>query len=86
MKKRLVEAVHDDDLRTFLNSLGLLDRILNGEFACLHCSDKITLDNLSAVFPCEGNICLACSKFECLNAMQQLVDAQGGPTPHGYLA
>ena len=65
MEKGSIKAIHDDDLDSFLCSLGLLHSVKNGEVNCTFCKKGVGLQNLHAVFPREKQILLCCSRASC---------------------
>jgi hypothetical protein len=64
--RNTVKAVHDDDLESFLMSLGLLEDVRSGRTRCALCKEAVTLDNLHAVFPDSGDIKVVCDKPTCV--------------------
>jgi len=85
MKKKTVEAVHDEDLQVFLESLGLLDGIREGKYHCHHCNIVITFHNLLAVYPFKDEIRFACSNFECFKLMNEEIASQSMGDANGQL-
>lgn len=61
-----VRAVHDDDLRSLLSSLGYLEKVSNGECKCAFCGKTITEDNLGSIFPHRDEILFSCDDQECI--------------------
>ena len=51
-----MKAVYDDDLVTLLKSLKVYDEITNGKILCKYCQQQITLENLGAIIPADGEI------------------------------
>jgi len=70
---RPLKAVHDDDLTSFLASLGELDAVQRGERRCKFSNDVITLQNLHAIFPESGSIKYVCDKPACVVALANRV-------------
>lgn len=64
--RKVLSAVHDDDLEELLSHLGYLEQISSGEIKCTICESNIDLSNLSGWqkrgeklrFFCESNECL----------------------------
>lgn len=71
MKKRVVEAVHEDDLEIFLENLGILNGLKSGKYHCYHCENLLNFDNLIAVYPIGDEIRFTCSKSNCFNLMNE---------------
>ena len=70
MKGR-VSAVHDDDLETYLEKLGIRRRLERREMNCFQCNDKLTLESINAIFPDSGSIKGVCNKPDCLSALMR---------------
>jgi hypothetical protein len=75
MEKGVVRAVHDDDLETYLKSLGLFFDLQAGRIKCKFCRQPVTVDTLHALLPESGAIHAICSRPECVKLlMQHLID------------
>lgn len=61
-----IKAVHADDVCDFLKSIGEYEKILNGEIMCKYCGEKITLNNISTIFPSNREVCYCCNKDGCI--------------------
>lgn len=72
VKEKHLKAVHDDDLITLLSSLGCYDKLTQGKCVCFFCDDLLTLKNIGAIFPYEGEIQFSCNKESCLTSMVKL--------------
>jgi hypothetical protein len=62
-----ISAVHDDDLNSFLTSIGAIHDIEEGKISCKFCGDKIDFGNIQAVLPDSGNISFICNKPSCVH-------------------
>lgn len=69
MKDSRLQAVHDDDLITLLTSLGKYDKVCAGQCSCHFCGQTITLENLGAIVPQNGEIAFSCDSLICINNM-----------------
>lgn len=69
MKDNHLQAVHDDDLNALLSSLGVYEKVCDGQYACPFCKKKITFENLGAIIPINGKIAFSCNSQACLNSM-----------------
>lgn len=69
MKDSRLQAVHDDDLITLLTSLGKYDKVCTGQSSCSFCKKTITLENLGAIVPINGEIAFSCDSLICINNM-----------------
>ena len=71
MTKEKIYAVHDRNLESFLESIGLLEKILNKEIKCANCECLISLENIGFIFPSKGKIELCCDNPACFYQMQE---------------
>lgn len=74
MKDNHLQAVHDDDLSALLVSLGVYDKIHDGQCSCIFCEKVITFENLGAIIPLKGKIAFSCDSQICLNSMGEASD------------
>lgn len=65
MKDNNMQVVHDNDLQSLLNSLGVYNDVMRGKYHCLFCDNIITTDNIDSIVPHEGTIQFTCDKIEC---------------------
>ena len=65
MEKKTLSAVHENDIRVFLNSIGILAEMENGEMRCAICNDVVTVETMKCVFPDNGEIKVCCSRNLC---------------------
>ena len=72
MEKEKSFAVHERDLEEFLKNLEIYDELIQGEFECFNCKEKITLENLQSVFPLKGEIQICCTKLDCFQKALEL--------------
>lgn len=68
-KKSKVKAVYDDDLPLLLESLGILEKVRQGEVNCVYCGNTVNLDNLEAIFLKNKEIKFVCSKPICISKL-----------------
>ena len=71
MKDNHLQAVHDDDLSSLLSSLGVYEKVHSGQCVCSFCQKTITLENLGALIPLDGEIVFSCDSHICLNSMME---------------
>jgi len=69
-----LQAVHDDDLASLLTSLGLHDKVNAGQCLCQFCKKVISMENLGAIIPLNGEITFSCDTLICINSMIELGD------------
>ena len=58
-------AVHDVDLRSLLERLGLLRDLEDGVLGCEACEDPVSLDEIHAIIPGEPRSRVICVKPKC---------------------
>lgn len=73
LPKEEVRVVHDDDLETFLDSLGILKQFKKGELTCKFCKKPVTFENLHSVFPQSGDIKAVCDDADCIRELAGLL-------------
>lgn len=69
MKRKKVDAVHDDDLLNLLDNLGLKNKFIHHKLTCAFCESAIGWDNLHSIFPDSGSIKVCCTEAECVNKL-----------------
>jgi hypothetical protein len=69
MAKIEMNAVFEDDLSRFLESLEILEPLKNGEMLCAFCGKEVNLNNFSSVFPQENDIKVCCDEWQCYNQL-----------------
>ena len=67
MQRLEINAVHERDLQTFLESIGQYAKFKGGELKCFVCGDTLGIANLGAVLSVKGEARFVCTKIECLN-------------------
>lgn len=70
MKERLeeklkVKAVHDADLNSFLQNIGLSEDMENGILRCSFCDCVLTFENFGGIYKENGHLKPFCQKTEC---------------------
>lgn len=60
-----IKAVHDADLNSFLEKLGLLEEMENGQLRCNFCDCILNFNNFGGVFKENGELKPFCQKTEC---------------------
>ena len=71
MKKRRIRAVHEYDLETFLDSIGILEGITDGEVTCASCGTLISLENFDSIGREQGELRVYCSNPDCRRQMEE---------------
>ena len=66
-KKVRIRAVHDEDLITILDSIGITEQFKKGEYKCMFCNKKASIENLWALKIKDKKIYMVCSDTECIN-------------------
>ena len=67
LEKEKIYSIHEADFIDYLTSLGILENIINGEYRCKICSEKLTLENIGALIPINKQIVIVCDKLLCVN-------------------
>lgn len=65
MRKHIIKAVHEQDLRELLKSLGLSELMAKGELKCDICGAIVNLDNLLCIYPSKDEVKVCCKNPEC---------------------
>lgn len=66
-EEKQLNAVHEMDLDSVLQKLGVLDRFLNQDIKCKFCSTIMTRENVYSFFRESGNVSFVCSKPDCVS-------------------
>ena len=67
-----IRAVHDADVNSFLQKIGLLEGMKNGRLTCSFCNCVLSIDNFGGVFKENGKLKSFCQKTECyLEALKE---------------
>jgi len=73
-KRSNLVAISDHNLAEWLASLGILDKVENGEERCLICKEKVGISSIEIVTRMEGEIRLVCDKPECVYHFTKIVE------------
>ena len=65
-RKFYIKAVHEKNLDSLLESLGLTEPLEQGKLVCAICGCKITRANIGTIFPDEGQVRVCCNNPGCL--------------------
>lgn len=65
MKNSKMKAVHDNDLKELLCSLGVYEDVVNGCYKCIFCGKKITIRNIDSIVPYENSVQFTCDEKDC---------------------
>lgn len=69
VKRKNMYAVYEDDLETFLQSIGLKQKVMNGEENCGFCGSKVEYQDFQAIFKIKDEYKIVCSKQTCIDSM-----------------
>jgi hypothetical protein len=72
MSKKIIYAVHDQELETLLKNLELYDDFFEGNIRCFICDKIITEENLGSIFPYEEDIKICCNDIDCYKKLLEL--------------
>jgi len=68
-KRSITKAVYDRDLKRLLESLGILDKVVEGVMICPVCGCRVNLDNLGTIFSDGNDIVVSCDDTKCVRAV-----------------
>ena len=66
IQKQKIRAVHDNEVKELLSTMGLSYGVEHGEYRCIHCGEIINIRNLGALYPEGETINLVCDRLSCL--------------------
>ena len=66
MQRLDMKAVHENDLKAFLERNGLYESFQAGERRCHCCGEVVSVQNLGAMISVRGEAQFICNKVECL--------------------
>jgi len=67
-KKLILGAVYNEEIEDFLQEIGLLNEIIEGNIKCETCGAYITVNNLLAIAPLpDKKYMLICDKSTCMD-------------------
>ena len=65
MKKHVLKAIHEGDLESLLEHLGLRKTLDNGLLRCGNCERVVDLKSLFCLYPLQNDIKVCCNRREC---------------------
>jgi hypothetical protein len=68
-RKTAVSAVHEDDARAFLESIGIAGAYDDGSLACSCCGRSLKSAGLGAVRRHDGEFVFACELLDCIRTV-----------------
>ena len=68
-EKKIISAVHEEDIEDVLEKLGLLHSLKKGEIRCESCNAIITTNNLQSFFAINGKIGFCCENLMCYETL-----------------
>ncbi len=71
-----LKAVHDDDLDSVLEKLGIFSKFKAGQLKCAFCGDAMNFENLHSIFADSGSTKLSCTKPECVVALMSKLEGK----------
>ena len=72
MNDNQLKAVHDDDLKSLLISLGCFESIVQKQYRCIFCDSIIEIDSLGSIVPKDGKIQFTCNRTDCLSKLTDI--------------
>ena len=67
MEKLGIRTILDDEVKKYLEELGLLELFELGKLSCIYCKDKINTYNIGGFLRKDGEIVVFCNKPDCFN-------------------
>ena len=77
MKSKEVKSlnvVHDDELISLLEKLGVKETVMKGGKKCKFCSGVVTIENIYSIFPESGDIKIVCENPDCIKKLISYVN------------
>lgn len=71
---RSINAVHEHDLNTLLDSVGLLEDFKKKKLKCKFCGDVVTDNNIFSVIRDSDRYKLVCSKARCVSSLMEFLN------------
>jgi hypothetical protein len=71
---RSINAVHEDDLDSFLESVGLLKSFHEGKLKCKFCKVVISGDNIYSIIKDSDTYKGVCTKAECVSSLMEYLE------------
>jgi len=69
-----LKVVHDNDLEGFLETIGELRDVKEGNRKCKYCRSVITMENLHSVFRQSGDIKYVCDDPTCIEKLLEFIN------------
>lgn len=77
-EKEVVRAIYHKDVANFFKSMGLSEKLAQGELRCSICEAMITLGNFKAVVRKSNKLLFCCDKEPCIQKFTSIL--RGGKT------
>ena len=74
--KKIIEAVHEDDIEKILEKLGLLESLKNGKLRCEYCECIINEKNIQSLFSHNGRIGFCCENILCYEKLKDKTESE----------
>jgi hypothetical protein len=75
-RRKRIPAIHDDQLVSVLDNIGLLKPLERGELGCVFCGLPVTLQNLAGLVLRDSKVRAFCNNAECLLRAQERHDGE----------
>jgi hypothetical protein len=66
-EKEVIRTIYHKDVANFFESMELSEKLAQGEFRCIICVEKITVDNFRAVARKSGGLLFCCDNESCIH-------------------
>lgn len=71
MKTAELNAVYAEEIEEFLNSLGVLSEIKQGNKLCFYCQKPVEITDIVSIFPADNDVQVCCSSLQCYHQLLQ---------------
>ena len=71
-QKERIYAVHEREIEIFLEKIGVLEEIKEGNVRCAVCGRVITIENFGAIFYKNGERIVVCDNVECIYSINEV--------------
>lgn len=74
MKTAEINAVYSEEMGEFLESLGVLEDVIEGRKVCYFCGNHVKVKDVQSVFPYENDVQICCNSFHCYKLFMDMVN------------
>lgn len=67
-----IKAIHSQDMKTYLASLGVLENVLKGISRCAICEKPVTLETIACLYPENTQVMFVCDNASCVESLMKI--------------